>query len=167
MSILFKFILAVHVLIALGLVGMVLLQRSEGGVLGVGGSTSGLMTARGAADLLTRGTRWLGTIFICTSIALAIVAARDRKGDSSIVTEMDGKPAPTTTAPALSSVPTPSLDMSLPGAAPTTQNSTPQSAPAQNSVPTPTPLPAPSADPLKMDEVIAVPEAKPADKKSK
>jgi preprotein translocase subunit SecG len=156
MSILFKFILAVHVLVALGLVGMVLLQRSEGGVLGVGGSTSGLMTARGAADLLTRGTRWLGTIFICTSIALAIVAARDRKGESSIVTEMDGKPAMTKPTPAVPSVPTPSLDMRLPGAEP-------QTAPVQNSVPTPTP----SADPLKMDDVIAVPEAKPTDKKSK
>jgi preprotein translocase subunit SecG len=146
MSILFKFILAVHVIIALGLVGIILLQRSEGGVLGIGGGTSGLMTARGAADLLTRGTRWLGVGFLVTSIALAVVAARDRKGDNSVIEEID-KAAATAPKPAVPSVPIPGLDMSFPGG-PT--SAAPASAPPV------------SADPLKAPASVPIPGATPA-----
>lgn len=68
------FILVVHALIAIALVSVILLQRSEGGALGIGGG-GGLMSARGAADLLTRATAILGSLFIITSIALAVLAA--------------------------------------------------------------------------------------------
>jgi preprotein translocase subunit SecG len=120
MSGLFTFILVVHCILALALVVIVLLQRSEGGVLGIGGSSSGLMTARGAADLLTTSTRWLATAFIITSISLAVVAARDRKGSSSFVEELDKKAIPVEAAPVRKAnplapdVPVPSVQ--LPGA---------------------------------------------------
>ncbi|HPU15446.1 MAG TPA: preprotein translocase subunit SecG [Polymorphobacter sp.] len=74
------FILVVHALIALALVAVILLQRSEGGALGIGGSGGGLMSARGAADLLTRATAILGTLFIVTSILLAVLAAGMHRG---------------------------------------------------------------------------------------
>ena len=56
----FAFLLIVQTLVAASLVGVILMQRSEGGGLGVGGSSSGFMTARGAADFLTRSTSILG-----------------------------------------------------------------------------------------------------------
>ena len=56
----FEFLLIVQTLVAASLVGVILMQRSEGGGLGVGGSSSGFMTARGAADFLTRSTAVLG-----------------------------------------------------------------------------------------------------------
>ena len=68
----FAFLLIVQSLVAISLVGVILMQRSEGGGLGVGGSSSGFMTARGAADFLTRSTSILGGIFIVLSIAIWI-----------------------------------------------------------------------------------------------
>ena len=70
----FTFLLIVQTLVAAALVAVILMQRSEGGGLGVGGSSAGLMTARGAADFLTRSTAILGAIFIFLSIALAAIA---------------------------------------------------------------------------------------------
>ena len=69
-------VLTIHILIALGLVGAVLLQRSEGGGLGIGGGGSGggFMTARGTANLMTRVTTVLAAGFFTTSIILAIMA---------------------------------------------------------------------------------------------
>lgn len=75
---LFQFLLVVHFVIALALVTVVLMQRSEGGGLGMGGSPSGLMSARGAADFLTRATSILGSAFIVLSIVLAVLAAQGR-----------------------------------------------------------------------------------------
>jgi len=70
-------ILTVHVIVVLALIGVVLLQRSEGGGLGMGGSPGGgFMTSRGAANLLTRTTSVLTAIFFTTSIALALTADR-------------------------------------------------------------------------------------------
>ena len=71
---LFSFLLIVQTLIAASLVGVILMQRSEGGGLGVGGSSSGFMTARGAADFLTRSTAILGGAFIILSIIMAAIA---------------------------------------------------------------------------------------------
>lgn len=71
----FTFLLVVHALIAAALVGVILMQRSEGGGLGMGGSPSGLMSARGAADFLTRSTSVLATLFVTFSVALAFLAA--------------------------------------------------------------------------------------------
>lgn len=96
------FLLVVHTLIAVGLVGVILLQRSEGGGLGIGGGTGGgLMSARGAANLLTRSTTVLATLFILSSIVLAVLAAgtnKPRKIDTSLAVQ-NSAPAPA--APAL------------------------------------------------------------------
>ena len=73
----FKFLLIVQTLVAASLVGVILMQRSEGGGL-AGGSPSGLMTARGAADFLSRTTAISATIFVALSIALAAIAAGER-----------------------------------------------------------------------------------------
>ena len=70
----FTFLLIVQTLVAASLVAVILMQRSEGGGLGVGGSSAGLMTARGAADFLTRATSVLGAMFIILSIVLAAIA---------------------------------------------------------------------------------------------
>jgi preprotein translocase subunit SecG len=70
----FTFLLIVQTLIAAALVGVILMQRSEGGGLGVSSSSSGLMTARGAADFLTRATAILATLFVVLSIILAGLA---------------------------------------------------------------------------------------------
>jgi preprotein translocase subunit SecG len=75
----FSFLLIVQALIAISLVGTILMQRSEGGGLGVGGSSSGFMTARGAADFLTRSTAFLGAAFIVLSIVMAAIAGATRQ----------------------------------------------------------------------------------------
>jgi preprotein translocase subunit SecG len=74
----FAFLLIVQSLVAISLVGVILMQRSEGGGLGVGGSSSGFMTARGAADFLTRSTSILGGAFIVLSIVMAALAGVTR-----------------------------------------------------------------------------------------
>ena len=84
---LFLFLTVVQALVAAALVGVILMQRSEGGGLGVGGSPSGLMSARGAANLLTRATAFLAVGFVGLSIALAALAVgttADRKIDTSL-----------------------------------------------------------------------------------
>jgi preprotein translocase subunit SecG len=69
-------VLIIHLLIALALVGVILLQRSEGGALGIGGGgMGGLMTGRASANLLTRVTAVLAAAFITTSLLLALLAA--------------------------------------------------------------------------------------------
>jgi preprotein translocase subunit SecG len=75
----FAFLLIVQSLIAIALISVILMQRSEGGGLGVGGSSSGFMTARGAADFLTRSTSVLGGIFIVLSIVMAAIAGVTRE----------------------------------------------------------------------------------------
>jgi preprotein translocase subunit SecG len=71
-------LLVIHSLIALALIGVVLLQRSEGGALGIGGGGSGggFMTGRGAANFLTRVTAGLAVAFFATSLLLSIIANR-------------------------------------------------------------------------------------------
>jgi preprotein translocase subunit SecG len=77
----FHFLIVVQGIIASALVGVILMQRSEGGGLGMGGSPSGLMSARGAADFMTRTTTILATAFIGMSVALAFVAASQGSGE--------------------------------------------------------------------------------------
>ena len=102
------FLLVVHTLIAIGLVAVILLQRSEGGGLGIGGGTGGgLMSARGAANLLTRSTTVLAVLFISTSIILAVLAAGTNKAkpiDTSLAKTAAPVAAPAT-APALPAIP--------------------------------------------------------------
>lgn len=72
--------LIVHTLIAAALVGVILLQRSEGGGLGIGGGNAGgLVSARGAADLMTRSTNILAAAFIVTSLLLAVMYGQEGK----------------------------------------------------------------------------------------
>jgi preprotein translocase subunit SecG len=75
----FAFLLIVQTVVAISLIGVILMQRSEGGGLGVGGSSSGFMTARGAADFLTRSTAVLGGVFIVLSILMAAIAGVTRE----------------------------------------------------------------------------------------
>lgn len=71
-------VLTVHLILAVLLIGVVLLQRSEGGGLGLGGGTGGgVMTGRQAANALTRATWLLAAGFLVTSIALTVIAARN------------------------------------------------------------------------------------------
>ena len=77
-------LLTLNIIVCLGLIGVVLLQRSEGGALGMGGGPSGFMTARGAGNLLTRSTSILATLFFLCAISLTIVGNLDR-GSRSII----------------------------------------------------------------------------------
>jgi preprotein translocase subunit SecG len=95
----FTFLLVVQAIIAFCLVVVILMQRSEGGGLGVGGSPAGFMSARGAADFLTRSTSILGTLFVLLSIALAVIAAtRHAPGD--IDTSLVNSATPASSSPA-------------------------------------------------------------------
>jgi preprotein translocase subunit SecG len=68
-------LLIIHIMLALGLIGVVLLQRSEGGALGIGGGGGGgFMTGRGAANFLTRVTAGLAAAFFATSLLLTLIA---------------------------------------------------------------------------------------------
>jgi preprotein translocase subunit SecG len=75
-------LLIIEILVSIMLVIVVLLQRSEGGALGMGGGPSGFMTARGAGDLLTRTTWILAAIFFSLILALTLLSGRDRAGSS-------------------------------------------------------------------------------------
>jgi preprotein translocase subunit SecG len=111
------FLTVVQALVAFGLVTIILIQRSEGGGLGGGGSPAGLMSARGAANFLTRSTAVLATAFVVLSIVLAVLAAgttSERKIDTSLdrtaVSSAPADPlaasgAPVTPAPAASHAP--------------------------------------------------------------
>ena len=77
-------ILVVHVLLAVGLIGVVLLQRSEGGGLGIGGGGSGFMTGRGKVSVLTKVTMSLAAAFMVTSIVLSILAGGGSRPSSII-----------------------------------------------------------------------------------
>ena len=79
---LFIFLTVLQAIVAAALVGVVLMQRSEGGGLGIGGSPGGALGARGAADFLTRSTKWLAVAFVTLSIALAAVAVETTTSDT-------------------------------------------------------------------------------------
>ncbi len=91
---LFHFLLVVFAVVAAALVGVILMQRSEGGGLGMGGSPSGLMSARGAGDFLTRTTAILAALFIILAIALAFVSAK--RGTPGSIDETLERAAPAT-----------------------------------------------------------------------
>ena len=124
----FKFLLIVQALVAASLVAVILMQRSEGGGLGVGGSSSGFMTARGAADFLTRSTSVLGGAFIVLSIVMAAYAGATRETPK-IDTSLANSAAPLT-APAAPA----------PGTAPATAPAASPAEPAQQNSDSPVPL---------------------------
>lgn len=90
----FLFLTVLQAIVAAALVGVVLMQRSEGGGLGIGGSPSGALGARGAADFLTRATKWLAILFVALSIALAAVAVGESNGGGISTTLDRNTPAP-------------------------------------------------------------------------
>jgi preprotein translocase subunit SecG len=96
----FPIILSIHLLLALALVGVILLQRSEGGALGIGGGGSGLMTGRAAGNLLTRTTAIVAGAFFLTSMSLAMIANSRTGGASPFEKLNDVAPAAAPAAPA-------------------------------------------------------------------
>ena len=95
-------VIVVHLMLVLALIGVVLLQKSEGGGLGIG-STGGFMTSRGTANVLTRATAILAGLFFATSLILSILAGMNRKPTSIIGGGQSAPAAPT--APAGPSAP--------------------------------------------------------------
>jgi preprotein translocase subunit SecG len=92
-------LIVIHLIVVLGLVGVILLQRSEGGALGGlsgGGGVSGFLTGRGQANALTRTTAILGGTFFVTSLILAILAGVHREPKSIL----DTAPGASQSAPA-------------------------------------------------------------------
>lgn len=86
-------VLLIHIMIAAALVGVVLLQRSEGGALGIGGGGGGgFLTGRGTANLLTRVTAGLAAAFFATSVILSLAAQRTA-APSSVFGQPDQQPA--------------------------------------------------------------------------
>lgn len=73
-------LLTIHLIVAIAMVTTILLQRSEGGALGIGGGAGGMMTARGAGDALSKATKWLAIIFLANSLLLGWYAASDDEG---------------------------------------------------------------------------------------
>ncbi len=73
-------LLTIHLIVAIAMVTTILLQRSEGGALGIGGGAGGMMTARGAGDALSKATKWLAIIFLANSLLLGWYAAQDDEG---------------------------------------------------------------------------------------
>jgi preprotein translocase subunit SecG len=103
-------LLAVHIMIAVALVGVVLLQKSEGGALGMGGGgMSGFMTGRSTANLLTRATAILAAAFMTTSVLLVVLHNRERAPVSIIDQGAPAGPAKPAVplAPTAPSAPTP------------------------------------------------------------
>ena len=83
-------LITLNILVCIALIGVVLLQRSEGGAFGMGGGPTGLITARGAGDLLTRTTWVLFSLFLALSLSLTLLGAHDR-GASSVFEKLKGQ----------------------------------------------------------------------------
>jgi preprotein translocase subunit SecG len=149
---LLSILLTIHILVCVALIGVILLQRSEGGAFGTGGGAAGnFMTARGAGDLLTRTTAILAGLFFVLSLTLTLLSGHQRAENSAVsrmkidnldvknlpVTPLPGAPAPgapTTGAGGLQA-PTPEVGRALPASPP-------------NSTPNPSAIKTQPADPL-------------------
>jgi preprotein translocase subunit SecG len=109
-------ILVIHLMIAVALIGSVLLQKSEGGALGIGGGggMSGFMTGRSTANLLTRTTAILAAAFFATSILLVILATHRNEVRS--ILEQSAPATPSAPAPAPSAPGAPQPPASAPSA---------------------------------------------------
>ncbi|MEM6907983.1 MAG: preprotein translocase subunit SecG [Pseudomonadota bacterium] len=91
---LFIFLTVVQAIVAAALVGVVLMQRSEGGGLGIGGNPGGALGARGAADFMSRATKWIAITFVALSIVLAALAVNETTASTVESTlERGGNPA--------------------------------------------------------------------------
>ena len=100
-------LLIIHMMIAAAMIGVVLLQRSEAGALGIGGGGGGFMTGRGAANFLTRVTAGLAAAFFVTSLLLSLMASRPDKSPSLFGSEpATSRPATKSTVPESGKEPT-------------------------------------------------------------
>lgn len=81
-------LLVIYLLVTIALVAVVLMQRSEGGALGIGGGPGGMMTGRGAANILTRTTMILGAAFFIMPIILALMLGSENRS-SSVFDQLD------------------------------------------------------------------------------
>jgi preprotein translocase subunit SecG len=157
-------LLTLNCIVCLALIGVVLLQRSEGGALGGGGSPTGLVTTRGAGDLLTRATWVLFAMFLTLSLSLTLLGGRERSNQAIIdrlklqsinpdaaaaarraaaASPGQSAPPPVAAAPSGPSAPRPTVRLPAPDAAP---------APGASAFTTPTPavsLPPTPAAPAK------------------
>lgn len=153
-------ILVIHLMVVLALIGVVLLQRSEGGGLGIGGG-SGFMTARGAANALTRATAILAAAFFITSLALSILARYGERPidilndlpppttNNGVLDQLGGQNTPATPAPTQPAAPANPPANGAPAAQPSPQTP-PASDGAATTPATPAPAqpaPAPAPDP--------------------
>jgi preprotein translocase subunit SecG len=110
-------ILLIHIMVAVAMVGVILLQRSEGGALGIGGgggggAGGGFMTGRGAGNALTKSTAILAACFFATSLTLSILASHQRGNTPSVLPAGSGGEGglaplqiPGTSAPAVPETP--------------------------------------------------------------
>jgi preprotein translocase subunit SecG len=147
-------LIVAYLLIVLALIAVILLQRSEGGALGIGGGGGGgFMTARGSANLLTRTTAILATLFFATAIGLTILAEFDRSTSGILerASQTEDGAAPTSVLDALNSLggnttsdlPVPASDPAAPAGtdpvtedvAPAPTNTTTETAPAADATP--------------------------------
>ena len=151
-------ILVIHLFVAAALVGLVLVQRSEGGALGMGGGSNSLISGRGAADALARLTMVAGAIFFVTSISLTMLAGSARRDRSVIDRVPVGAPA---SAPAPLSAPVaaaPAADDPGTQRVPSAQEAVQRAGPLQSRedvVPAAGPSPTPSAVPAIVRERAA------------
>ena len=111
-------LLVAMIIISVALAGVILLQRSEGGALGMGGGPSGFMTARGAGNLLTRATSILGVLFFLCAVGLTISGNVSRANRSIVDVEAIGElatppPGGQTPAAAAPETPAPTAEPSL------------------------------------------------------
>ncbi len=142
-------LLIIHLFVTLALIGVVLIQRSEGGGLGVGTSQGmgSFMSGRGTANLLTRTTAILGTLFFILSMALALLNRGGAVGGHSSILDLPPTPAiPAPVTPAPGTTPASKPSAAVPPVAPATPAPAPapvatqpstQAAPAAPAAPTP------------------------------
>ncbi len=103
----FTFLLVVQAIIATGLIVVILMQKSEGGGLGVGGSPAGFLSARGAADFLSRATAILAALFVLLSVVLAVLASVNHSASQIDVDAASKLNLPPVVGTALPSAPVP------------------------------------------------------------
>jgi preprotein translocase subunit SecG len=140
-------LITIDIIVCMALVAVVLLQRSEGGAFGMGGGPTGLVTARGAGDLLTRTTWVLFGIFLALSLALTLLAAHDR-ATSSVLEKLKLQTANTNAldaTPANTAVP---LTAPAPAGAPPVNPLSGSLFGPTTTAPKPAPLAAPAPQPI-------------------
>ncbi|WP_077147907.1 preprotein translocase subunit SecG [Sphingopyxis sp. KK2] len=145
MSNLFTFLLVVQAIVAAAMIAVILMQKSEGGGLGVGGSPAGLLSARGAADFMTRATTILATAFVGLSIVLAAMASVGGSGSSATLdTSLSKSAQPASGGTSGLTAPAPAPATGAPAQAAPTDDPLAAAA-AAAAADTPAPAPAPAA----------------------